>query len=121
MQLKLGAIGETVTGIADINQEVGLILATPLGSIPHRPEFGSRIPEYLDKPQNIARPLIVAEAYRALKANSERFTPEKIKLMSISAGGKMVFKITGMPKDAEIDKEVVLSVLTDFTTQGNLS
>ncbi len=117
MQIKIGVIGITVKGIEDINQEIGLILATPLGSIPHRPEFGSRIPEYLDKPQNVSRTLIIAEAFRALKANSERFTPKQIKLMSASPGGKLVFKITGMPKDTQTDKEVVLSVLADFTQQ----
>ncbi|MBI3584187.1 MAG: GPW/gp25 family protein [Nitrospinae bacterium] len=116
MQIKLGSVGKTLTGIEDINQEIGLILATPLGSIPHRPEFGSRIPEYLDKPQNVARPLIIAEAYRAIKINSERFKPSKIKLMSASASGKIVFKITGMITDSQTDQEVVLSVLADFTS-----
>lgn len=115
MQIKLGAIGETVTGIEDINQEVRLILATPLGSIPHRPEFGSRIHFYLDKPQNAARPLIIAEAYRAIKKNSTRFKPSSVKLVSASPNGKMVFKITGILTDARMDKEVILNVLSDFS------
>ncbi|MBI4691689.1 MAG: GPW/gp25 family protein [Nitrospirae bacterium] len=115
MQIKLGAIGQTVEGIEDINQEIGLILTTPLDSIPHMPEFGSRIYQYLDKPQNIARSLIIAEAYRAIKKNSKRFKPSKVKLISASPSGKMVFKIPGTITDAQTDKEVVLSVLADFT------
>jgi phage baseplate assembly protein W len=115
MQIKIGTIGLTVEGIEDINQEIGLILSTPLGSIPHLPEFGSRIPYYLDKPQNIARPLIIAEAYRGIKKNSTRFKPSSVKLMSASPTGKMVFKISGLPTDAQTDKEVILNVLADFT------
>lgn len=116
MQIKLGAVGETVTGIEDINQEVGLILTTPLGSIPHRPEFGSNIYQHLDKPMNIARPLIISEAYRAIRKNSERFSPLEIKLASASPSGKLVFRIRGTITDAQTDKEVVLSVLADFTS-----
>jgi phage baseplate assembly protein W len=115
MQIKIGAIGLTVEGIEDLNQEIGLIIATPLGSIPHMPEFGSRIPFYLDRPQNIARPLIIAEAYRAIKKNTTRFKPSSVKLVSASPNGKMAFKITGVPTDAQTDKEVALNVLADFT------
>ncbi|WP_333656288.1 GPW/gp25 family protein [Dissulfurispira sp.] len=115
MQIKIGAIGLTVEGIEDINQEIGLIIATPLGSIPHMPEFGSRIPFYLDKPQNVALPLIIAEVYRAIKKNSTRFKPSSVKLVSASPNRKMVFKISGILTDAQTDKEVILNVLADFT------
>lgn len=114
MQIKLGAIGEKIEGIEDLTQEIYFILATPLGSVPHMPEFGSRIYEYLDRPMNIAKPLIIAEAYRAIKKNCTRFQISSIKLASTVAG-KFVFKITGKPQDPQIDKEVVLDVLTDFT------
>lgn len=115
MQIKLGTFGQIVEGLDDLNQEILLILATPLGSVPHQPELGSRIYEYLDRPMNIAKPLIVAEAYRALKKNCTRFKVRSIKLVSASSSGKFVFKITGVPTDSQIDKEVVLSVFADFT------
>jgi len=115
MQIKIGSIGKTVTGIEDINQEIFLILATPLGSVPHRPEYGSKIYEFLDKPMNIAKPLVLAEAWRALRKNSERFLVTDIKLVSASESGKFVFKIRGIPQSREVDEEVVLSVFADFT------
>ena len=115
MQIKLGSIGETLKGLADLNQEIRLILATPLGSVPHQPELGSRLYEYLDLPINIAKPLIIAEAYRALKKNCTRFEVTSIKLLPSSEPYKYVFQITGIPKDSEIDQEVILEVLTEFT------
>lgn len=115
MQIKLGAIGLKAEGLDDLNQEIGIILSTPLGSVPHMPEMGSRIYEYLDRPINIVKPLIIAEAYRALKRNCKRFKVSSIKLVAASSSGKFVFKIQGIPQDQQVDKEVVLSVLTDFT------
>jgi phage baseplate assembly protein W len=118
MQIKLGKIGEVITGLEDLNQEIFLILSTPLGSVPHRPTYGSRIYEYLDKPMNIAKPLILAEAWRALRKNSERFLITDIKLKSAEPG-KFVFVIKGIPQSKEVDEEVVLEVLADFTTYLN--
>lgn len=39
MQIKLGTFGQIVEGLDDLNQEILLILATPLGSVPHQPEL----------------------------------------------------------------------------------
>lgn len=114
MQIKLGSIGEKIEGIEDLRQEIYLILSTPLGSIPHMPDFGSRIYEYLDKPPIIAKPLIIAESYRAIKKNCTRFNVLSFKLSNVTPG-KFVFKISGIPQDAQIDKEVILDILTDFT------
>jgi len=114
MQLKLGTIGETIKGLEDIKQEIYLILSTPLGSIPHRPEFGSRIYEYLDKPIELVRHLIIAETYRALKANSNRFYPTKVILLEATSEGKLIFKITGIITDSQTEQEIVLEFLADF-------
>ena len=112
MQMKIGSIGETVDGIDDINQEIMLILTTPLGSIPHRPEFGSRIYEYLDKPISLIKPLVIAETYRAIKTNTDRFYPEKVSIADIS-GSKIRFIITGRIKD----NSVTLDILADFASK----
>ena len=48
--------GEIVTGVADIGQCIYIILATPKGSDPHRPTFGSEINLYIDYPIDAARP-----------------------------------------------------------------
>jgi phage baseplate assembly protein W len=114
MQLKIGEFGGILKGIEDINQEIMIILTTPLGSIPHRPEYGSRIFEYLDKPEDMARPLIIAESYRALRENSDRFYPEDIKVKSFSVE-QIRFEIIGDITDEESDREIALEVLADFT------
>lgn len=113
-QIKLGSIGEIVTGLEDLNQEIKLILETPLGSIPHRPEYGSRIYEYLDLPINIAKPFIIAETYRAIKANCDRFEVIDVKVKDISPQGKFVIQVIGRPVSSEIDEVVKLEILANF-------
>jgi len=113
MQIKLGSIGEIIQGLKDLQQEIFLILATPLGSVPHRPEFGSRIYEYLDLPQHIAKPIVIAEAYRALRANSERFKVMDIKVKDIQPG-KIIFALTILPLSDEATEEVKLEILAEF-------
>lgn len=113
-QIKLGSIGEIVTGLEDLNQEIKLILETPLGSIPHRPEYGSRIYEYLDLPINVAKPLIIAETYRAIKANCDRFEVIDVKVKDISPQGKFVIQVIGRPVLSEIDEVVKLEILANF-------
>ncbi|MEM0326598.1 MAG: GPW/gp25 family protein [Desulfurococcaceae archaeon] len=113
-QIKLGSIGEVVTGLEDLNQEIRLILETPLGSIPHRPEYGSRIYEYLDLPINVAKPLIIAETYRAIKANCDRFEVIDVKVKEITPQGKLSLQIIGRPTSAEIDEAIKLEILANF-------
>ncbi|HEY6417581.1 MAG TPA: GPW/gp25 family protein [Candidatus Binataceae bacterium] len=72
--LKLGAIGQVVQGIADVDQCIVIILTTPLGSDPLRPTFGSDIWRYIDFPINIARPSIVRELTSAITTWEPRVT-----------------------------------------------
>lgn len=60
-QPKLNDIGSIAEGIDDINQCINIILTTPKGSVPHRPEFGSDILKYIDNPINEAVPNIIRE------------------------------------------------------------
>ncbi|NYT80871.1 GPW/gp25 family protein [Alcaligenaceae bacterium] len=59
--------GEVVLGVDDIAQAIRIILSTPLGSDPHRPDFGSRINDYIDWPVNRARPHLVRESVDAIR------------------------------------------------------
>ncbi|MEM1284951.1 MAG: GPW/gp25 family protein [Pseudomonadota bacterium] len=43
---------QPLTGWAHVEQSIGVILTTPIGSRVERREFGSRIPDILDAPQN---------------------------------------------------------------------
>jgi phage baseplate assembly protein W len=59
-------IGNVVQGIDDVNQCIGIILATPKGSDPLRPTFGCDLWRWLDAPVNVARPHLVREIVEAL-------------------------------------------------------
>jgi phage baseplate assembly protein W len=65
-QPKLGEPGSVVQGLDDIHQCISIILTTPLGADPHRPEFGSDVWRHIDKPIAEAFPLIVREAVDAV-------------------------------------------------------
>lgn len=78
--LKLGAIGQVVQGVADVDQCVAIILTTPTGSDPLRPTFGCDIWRYLDHPVSEALPAIVRELTAALTLWEPRIT-----LLSIAA------------------------------------
>ena len=65
-QPKLNKIGFIVEDIDDIDQCIKIILMTRKGSVPHRPEFGSDIWQYIDAPINVAIPNIIREAMDAI-------------------------------------------------------
>lgn len=66
-QPALGTSGEVVEGLRDIDQAIRIILSTPKGSDPHRPEFGSDLHLYLDWPINRITPHLVREAVDAIR------------------------------------------------------
>ncbi|WP_432219739.1 GPW/gp25 family protein [Pseudomonas kribbensis] len=51
----------------DIDQPLRIILTTPKGSDPHRPEFGSDLHLYFDWPTNRVTPHLVREAIEAIR------------------------------------------------------
>ena len=65
-QPALGSFGIVET-LADIDQAIRVILRTPMGSDPHRPDFGSNIHLYLDYPVNQAVPHVVRETVEAIQ------------------------------------------------------
>ncbi|MGL5631392.1 MAG: GPW/gp25 family protein [Azovibrio sp.] len=52
---------------ADIDQAIRVILGTPKGSDPHRPNFGSDLHLYLDYPIDQAIPHVVRETVEAIR------------------------------------------------------
>lgn len=83
-QPALGTPGDVVTGLRDIDQAIRIILTTPLGSDPHRPEFGSRLFDYLDWPVNRVTPHLVRESVEAIRRWETRVTAEQV-LVGIEA------------------------------------
>lgn len=67
-QPALGESGAVVEDLADINQAIAIILTTPKGSDPHRPEFGADLLQYIDRPEVEATPYLIAEAADAILA-----------------------------------------------------
>jgi phage baseplate assembly protein W len=69
--LNLATEGEVLTDIQDIAQCMGLIFNTRTGSDPLRPDFGTEIWRWIDKPVNTAIPAIRTEIIRGV----ERWEP----------------------------------------------
>ncbi|AAU91008.1 MULTISPECIES: GPW/gp25 family protein [Methylococcus] len=65
-QPRLGQPGDIVQDAADIDQAIRIILTTPKGSDPHRPEFGADILQYVDRPEIEATPYLIAEIADAI-------------------------------------------------------
>lgn len=79
-QPRLGAEGEVVTDLADVAQAIRVILATPKGSDPHRPEFGSDIWRYIDRPVTEARAPVIRESVRAIERWETRAVVQQVEV-----------------------------------------
>ncbi len=77
-QPALGTPGEAVQGLRDIDQAIRIILTTPRGSDPHRPEFGSDLHLYIDWPTNRVVPHLVREAVDAIRQWEPRVTVQQV-------------------------------------------
>ena len=71
---KIGAPGQIVEQLTDIEQCIRILLATPKRSVEHRPEFGCDAWQYLDHPVAEALPHIVRECTDALAKWEPRAT-----------------------------------------------
>ncbi len=93
--------GRPLSGDAHIVQSIGDILGTPVGTRVGRRDYGSRVPELLDQPNNaLGRLRIIAAAAQALLRQEERCRIERI---TLSAGGQpfeAVLTITARRTDA---------------------
>ena len=76
-QPALGGEG-IVENLDDLNQAIQVILRTPKGSDPLRPEFGSDLHLYLDYPIHRARPHVVRESVEAIRRWEPRVAVERV-------------------------------------------
>ena len=96
-QPALGTTGEIVEGLRDIDQSLRIILTTPKGSDPHRPEFGSNLQPYLDWPTDRVTPHFVREAFDAVPQWGPRVSVDQVHIQ-ISAHhitARVQWRITG--------------------------
>ena len=77
---RLGVPGAVVEGTEDVEQCIRVILGTPRGTVPHRPELGCDLWRYLDLPMERARPFMVREVVDAV----ERWEP-RAELLGVTA------------------------------------
>ncbi len=77
--------GAIVEDLDDIEQCIAIILATPKGSVPHRPDFGSDIWRHLDKPIPDATLKIRRATIDALRTNEPRIIVDAVDVASQDA------------------------------------
>lgn len=75
---RLGDLDGVVTDAEDINQCIAIILQTYPGEDIHRPEFGSRLRDWIDAPTNLATPQLVRESWQAIERWEPRIILNKI-------------------------------------------
>ncbi|AIN15747.1 25-like lysozyme family protein [Yersinia pseudotuberculosis] len=69
-----------VEGLRDLDQAIRIILTTPKGSDPHRPDFGSRLHLYIDWPTNRVVPYLVRESIEAIRRWEKRLDVVAVKV-----------------------------------------
>ena len=104
-QPALGGDGEAI-GLDDLRQSIAIILKTPLGSDPLRPDFGSNLARYIDYPVNRARPHVVRETVAAIRHWEPRVTVTKVAVTQEGDAGikvSVVFRLAdGLEATAEV-------------------
>jgi uncharacterized protein len=60
------SVGEIVSDLLDVDQCLRVILTTPKGTDPYRPDFALDVLDYLDWPIQKATPIVAREAMRAI-------------------------------------------------------
>lgn len=104
--------GKALSGMAHLEQSVGDILGTPLGTRIGRRTYGSLVPELLDHPMNeLTRVRIFAASALALQRQEPRLKAAKFSLARGAARGSVVLTIDGRRTDAaQTDARVSLSI-----------
>ena len=85
--LKVGTLGAVVQSLEDIDQCIGIILGTPLGSDPLRPTFGTDIWQLIDGPVSLSFPSIVREVSAAIAMWEPRVTLQSVQVSPVIDGG----------------------------------
>ncbi|VVO78207.1 hypothetical protein PS858_01668 [Pseudomonas fluorescens] len=87
--------GQPISGIEHLRQSMGDVLGTRLDSRRHRPEYGSKLHEFVDLPVNAGwKSSVQAEAARALGRWEPRLRLESVRVLAV-LGGKIDLRIAG--------------------------
>jgi phage baseplate assembly protein W len=96
-QFALGTAGEIVSGLDELSQALKILITTPKGSVPLRPDFGCDLQAHLDKPGPQAIADLIREISKAVATWEPRITLQTIKVKSITVGGGLTLAITWTP------------------------
>lgn len=87
--------GQPISGIEHLQQSIVDILSTPIGSRRHRPEYGSKVPLFVDLPINDGwKSAVQAEVARALGRFEPRLKLERVQVLSL-LDGKINLRVAG--------------------------
>lgn len=116
-QPALGQLGQFVTGLDDLAQAIRIILATPRGSLPHRPDFGCSFREILDMPQGLATARIIREVMESIARYEPRVQVTKVQVDS-SIPGTSTVTVFWMPQGDPTAAPATTAV--SFDASGNV-
>lgn len=107
-QVQLHDANSIVEGVDSIKQSIYLILSTPVGAIPHRPDFGCNAWKYIDYPTSSAIPNIITEAIRSVRNYEKRV--DLTNIIANLEGGHITFNLTFKIKDSDIEESIEVTV-----------
>ena len=106
-QPRLGG-ADVVENLDDLHQCIRIILGTPVGADPLRPDFGSNLRQYLDWPLDRARPHVVRESMEAIRRWESRLTVRRV-IVEISDVSALRLRVQWAPSDGlQEETEVAL-------------
>ena len=109
-QPALGGDG-VVENVDDIHQAIRVILRTPKGADPLRPQFGSKLHQYLDYPVDRARPHVVREVVEAISDplyGEPRVTVQRVLFDHLTPGHVRLHVQSRLAGGVQIETEVAL-------------
>lgn len=93
--------GSTLSGFTHVQQSIGVILTTPIGSRVMRREFGSELFDLIDRPMNDQVILAIYSAcVMAIARWEPRYAITDLKLTDADASGSLTIELYGsfMPR-----------------------
>lgn len=96
-QPKIGALGDVVTALDDIHQCILTILSTPRGSDPHRPDFAVNLLDWVDRPINRVRAVMVQDVLRAIARWEARAAVKRVTVAVGTDGASLELSVWWVP------------------------
>jgi phage baseplate assembly protein W len=98
--------GQPISGIQHLRQSIADILGTPLGSRRLRPEYGSKLRQFVDLPVNEGwKSAVQAEVARTLGRWEPRLKLERVRVVAV-IGGRIDLQLVGQYEGASDMLEV---------------